>query len=526
MKLGLKSAMLAAGVLASTLVFAQGSALDKQVTVFLKDADLLQATQLLSKQTGLQFVIAGSGQEFAKINLSLNDITAGEAIQYICQAAGAYAERDENGVFVIRYGEKRTEVPAIKNIAAPQKKVVKKIELKKADAKDVLVMIQGGIVNPDDASKNLLETGNGLTGMATGRKFEVQPSVSQVAPYDYDYVAPSAGQRQGGGGGGFAGGGQGGLGGGQGGLGGGQGGLGGGQGGGLGQGGGGDFGSLQSGQGFVPDGIDRLGYDPTDGTIIFQGTDEAYQALLDLLEIFDVAPKQVVIKVEFITTSSSLDKSLGIDWFYERGGIFAGARPGVFARNSDPIFLNYATGNISTRLRTLLTNGYGRVVNAPLVRTMNNQFASVTFVQQTTIFLNQLTTVGNTLVNTSTPQSISITSGLQVRPRIQGEYITMSLVPQISEFGQLRTGPDGQQIPDQLSQFMVVSARIKDGETIALGGLTRKQDSYSQSRFPILGDLPIIGSLFRNRQSSTNSSELIIFVTPKIVNESQSGINP
>ncbi len=520
---GLKSTFIAAGLLVAGVVFAQESAIDKQVTVYLKDADLLTATQLLSKQTGLKFVVSPSGErEYGKINLSLSEVSAAEAIQYICQAAGAHAERDENGVYVIRFGEKREAVKATNtNVAIPAKKLFRKIEMKKADAASVYRLIMtGDSDDPDFAYRDLINSSNGITNGLLNNPMRTAAAESLVRPYRETELA-AANQRSGGGGGG--GGGLGGGGGGQGGLGGGggQGGLGGGQN------GGGDFGSLQSGQGFMPEGVDRLGYDPTDNSIIFQGTDQAYNDLLDRLQLFDIAPKQVVIKVEYITTSSSLDKSWGIDWFYERGGIFAGARPGVFARNSDPIFLNYATGNISTRLRTLLTSGYGRVVNSPLVRTMNNQLAQVSFVQQTTIFLNQTTVVGNSVVTTSTPQSLSIQTGLNVRPRINNDgTITMTLLPTISEFGQLRRGPDGQEIPDQLSQQLAVVARVKDGQTVALGGLTRKQDTYSQSRFPILGDLPIIGQLFRSRNSQQNSSELIIFVTPKVVDETQSGINP
>lgn len=275
----------------------------------------------------------------------------------------------------------------------------------------------------------------------------------------------------------------------------------------------------------MPSGVTRLSYDPSDNSIIFQGTDQAYQELLDLLEIFDVAPQQVVIKVEFITTSNSLDKSLGIDWLYERGSIFAGNRPGSFARSNDPIFINYATGNITTRLRTLLSDGWGRVVNAPLVRTLNNQLASVVTSTATTVFVNTVVNGPGGVTIVPNPQTLTVTSQLIVRPRINGDgTITVGLAPQIQDFGQLRRGPDGQEIPDQLSQAISVVARVKSGETIALAGLTRKSDNFSQSRIPILSDLPIIGQLFKGRNSQQSTSELIVFVTPSIVKEDDYGL--
>jgi type II secretory pathway component GspD/PulD (secretin) len=102
----------------------------------------------------------------------------------------------------------------------------------------------------------------------------------------------------------------------------------------------------------------------------------------------------------------------------------------------------------------------------------------------------------------------------------------MFLNPQLQGFGQLKRGPDGSEIPDILTQSISVVARVKNGETIALGGLTNKVDNYSQSRIPILSDLPIIGQLFRGRNTNTNSSELIIFVTPTIVDEDVYGLGP
>jgi general secretion pathway protein D len=276
----------------------------------------------------------------------------------------------------------------------------------------------------------------------------------------------------------------------------------------------------------VPTGTTRLGYDPTDNSIIFQGTDEAYQQLLDLIEQFDRAPRQVIIEVEFVTTSNSNERSLGIDWLYERGTVFAGNRPGTFARASDPIFINWASGNVTTRLRTIMTDGFGRTVSKPVIRTMNNQLAAVQAQTQTTVFLTTTSVSNGTVIQSVNPQTLNISTQLVVRPRINNDgTITVGLNPQIQDFGQLRRSADGQEIPDVLSQVISVVARVKDGETIALGGLTRKQDTFSTSRIPLLSDLPIVGQLFRGRSQQQTSSELLVFVTPTIVKD-DSGMAP
>jgi type II secretory pathway component GspD/PulD (secretin) len=283
-------------------------------------------------------------------------------------------------------------------------------------------------------------------------------------------------------------------------------------------------GALQAGTGFTPDGIRRVTYDPTDNSLIVEGDDEAIQQLRQLVAFFDQVPKQVVIKVEFITTSQSIIKSLGMDWLYQRGAVNAGNRPGTLARVSDPIFINYATGNITTRLRTLINEGDGKTVNAPLVRTLNNQTAIVNQTTQTTVFLASTTNGAGGVTTTFNPTTLTINTGLQVRPRINDDgWVTMTLAPQISDFGQVRRGPDGQEIPDVLSQQIRVVARVRSGQTIALAGLNRKSTTNSTSRFPILSDLPIIGQLFRSSSVQRNDSELLIFVTPYVVEDDTNG---
>lgn len=533
----LTTTAVAVATLASTLAFAQDSALAKRVDLFLKDADLLLATQMLTRQTGIQFIIAPTSDPFPKINLSLSGKTAEEAIQYLCQAAGAWAERDDSGVFIIRKGEKpAAPVATTPGVKAPS--IIKKIKLLHGDPKAIYEQLTTGyVLDPDRGFKEInafMRQNNGLSQLPGSNVYVVGsgnygPTAQPISNHNQSIMANpnvdnggnvllpgETGQLSPGGRGG---GGQGGLG------------QGGGLGGGLGQGGGGQgagqgAGQLNFGQGLLSgiDGIDGITYDPTDNSFVVRGTDEAIRKLQQLISLFDVAPKQVIIKVEFITTSQSVARSLGFDWLYQRGSVFTGNRPGSFIRSGDPIFLNYSTGNIITRMRTLLSEGYGKVVNAPLVRTLNNQTAAVAQAVQTTIFTNQVINGAGGVTTVPVLNTVTVTTGLVVRPRINDDgYITMTLTPQIQDFGQLKRGPDGQEVPDQLSQTINVVARVKSGNTIALAGLTRKQVTNSTSRFPILADLPIVGQFFRSNSTQRNDSELIIFVTPYVVEDDDAG---
>lgn len=500
--------------------WAQDSALTKRVDINLKDADLLTATQTLTRMTGLQFVIAPTDKEFMRINLALTGVTAEEVIRYMCQAAGAYAERDENGVFIIRHGAAPAEGGTRPNTGVKPKYSPKKIKLMHADPQVVYEQLTQVFVNDPDQGARLMNrfsmTPTWGTQVMNGPNITVVGAgvYQQGQPLSTANPNPAPMNKEGGNGvvlpgesasrqalGGQPGGG------------------------GIGQGQGNQGNTnLTPGQGLVPEGIEYIGYDPTDNSLVVKGPDEAVRQLQQNIALFDVAPRQVLIKVEFITTSTSVTKALGFDWLYQRGGVTAGNRPGSGARGGDPIFLNYATGNVTARLRTILDTGKGITVSAPLVRTLNNQLAQVQQQIQTTIFINQIINGPGGITTVPQPLPLTVTTQLVVRPRINEDgTITMGLSPQIQDFGQLRRGPNGEEIPDQLSTFLSVVARVKNGETIALAGMTRKSDQGSESRFPILGDLPIIGQFFRSSTRQKGQQELIVFVTPQVIEDEDIG---
>jgi len=68
------------------------------------------------------------------------------------------------------------------------------------------------------------------------------------------------------------------------------------------------------------------------------------------------------------------------------------------------------------------------------------------------------------------------------------------------------------------------NVRIKDGETLVLGGLIQESEQKTVSKIPFLGDLPLIGSVFRSTSSSKTKNELVIMITPKILNDGEGAI--
>jgi len=524
-----------AGVITApvTSAMAQQALSDVKIDITLKDADMLTATNMLFMRAGISFVVEPSNEPYQKITLKLENVTPEEAVAYICKSAGAHFRRDENGVYVISHHEAAAVAPAATPVKRPL--LLKRIKVLRASAEDIYDMLKYDVAFSSTRGFERLRKFQETVAGSSHSNMPVLDARSVQGPYQtYGPAAQSStslptegsndialpgessaqiGGRGGGGGGAFGGGQGGGLGGG-----GGQGGLGG-------QGNGGGA-TLRGGDGLVPDGIDFISYDPTDNSLVVRGDEDSINTLQTYITMFDVAPKQVQVKVEFITTTETLDKSFGTEFLYQRGTVITGTRPGSFVRSSDPIFLNYATGNVTARLRTSLTEGGGQIVAAPILRTLNNQPATVTQLITTTVFTNSTTVSNGTVITTSNPVQIQAPTTLSVAPRINDDNtITMWLTPSIGSVVGTSRSPDGQEFPNFSFQSLAVVARVRNNETVVLGGLNSKNEFSSNSKVPVLADLPIIGQFFKFRTVSKSNSELLVFVTPTIIDEDSTG-NP
>lgn len=506
---------------------AQQSA-DVRVDVTLNDADMMTATKVLFAKTGIQFVVKPSAEPYGRVTLKLQGVTAEEAVRYICESAGAYFKRDETGVFIISH-DAPIAAPASPATIAKQAKIAKKIHILKADVRDVFdqVVLRMPInmtrgfdelnrfvhLKEEDGTRIFGSAYNPNTATYSPINAQSQSLPLTAAESGNDIRLPGESAHQIGRGGG--GGGGGGFGGGQGG-----GGIGGGQGGGQ-----GGNANLTGGTGLVGQSIDFVSYDPTDNSIVVRGTEEDINELQGYINLFDNAPKQVSIKVEFVETTEGIEKDLGYEFNYSRGSVAGGIRPNTLANTGDPVFLNYATGNVTARLRAKLSQSFGKVVNAPTVRTLNNQPALITSFSTSYIFLATTSQVANAgQVTTFQLYPLTIQTTLSVAPRINDDgTITMYLTPQVQNFVGTSISPDGQEVPNQAGQRIQLVARVHNNETMVLGGLTSKTESSSTQIVPVLGELPIIGQFFRKNGKVKANSELLVFVTPTVIEDDAPG---
>lgn len=272
----------------------------------------------------------------------------------------------------------------------------------------------------------------------------------------------------------------------------------------------------------MPDGVQLVQPFPLDNSIIVRGTEEGIADFKNLVHLLDIPPKQVQIKAEFIEVTTDDVKRLGVDWSLDRLNE-------TISTNFNPggnIVVGLTTGNLTAALRAELTRNSGNVINSPIISTINNQFAQIQVGSNIPYWTTTVVAVGNgQLVQQQNVQQLQIATTLGVLPRVNGDgTITLTLMPNVSDQGTVYNSPDGSTaLPEQRYESLYTMRRVMNGETIVVGGFIRKNKTVSMTQVPILGDLPIIGPLFRSTSTSLSDRELLIFVTPTIIGDKAAG---
>jgi type IV pilus assembly protein PilQ len=173
----------------------------------------------------------------------------------------------------------------------------------------------------------------------------------------------------------------------------------------------------------------------------------------------------------------------------------------------------FSFGNVANtfRLDAALTamerKGKGRIISAPRTLTQNNAEATMEQGRQIPV-----QTIEN---NTIKIKYVYATLELKVKPQITAEGMIicrLTIKNNAADFANLVNG-----IPPILTQELVTTVMIRDGSTLVVGGLYKINDESTKDSVPLLSKIPILGNLFKNSQKIRDKTELLIFVTPRIV---------
>ncbi|NSW56697.1 MAG: hypothetical protein HPY44_11820 [Armatimonadetes bacterium] len=274
------------------------------------------------------------------------------------------------------------------------------------------------------------------------------------------------------------------------------------------------------GLGMRPEGVESIIAYMPQNSLLVSGDPAAIDQLREVLAILDQPVKQVEISTKFIEVDVTEDNAFGIDWFVSNGSLEffnLGFAPGEAVNN----VVRWAQGKFEATLGVLENMNRGQIINEPHVTTQNNVPAYISFYTTIPYFSASITynEAGRRDVEFEEDE-VDIEQTLEVTPRINADdTVTMYLTPIMEDQTGVVVGPNGEQVPIVASQEVETQVTVADGETIVLGGMIRKQRRYNTRSTPLLSEIPIIGKLFKSVRDNTQNSELLIFVTPRIMRD-------
>ncbi len=262
--------------------------------------------------------------------------------------------------------------------------------------------------------------------------------------------------------------------------------------------------------------------DPSTNSLIVVTDPQNLELLQQILQQLDRIPEQVMI--ETIIVEATLDKSMkmGVEWNYTQNPAFgnngtqgsAGSNFGLANANPALQGLRYSLtgGNLTTFLNALATDDKFAVLSTPRIFTSNNVEAEINISQSVPYVLSSREDANGNLTFNYAFQDVGIV--LNVLPRITADGMVTLDVTQTANDLQGFTDFNAP-IVNQRQAFTTVS--VKDGETIVLGGMMRDTVTSKVKKLPILGDIPLLGELFKSRDRQSVKTELLVFLTPRVV---------
>ena len=245
----------------------------------------------------------------------------------------------------------------------------------------------------------------------------------------------------------------------------------------------------------------------------------------------DIPTPQVMLEVEMLDVSKKLVDHLGFKFGSEGSGInpFTLIIPGGFGSGAN-FFVgskNYINKEgavtlghtYAQMLDFIRTDTHTRTLARPRLLTLNNETAEIKIVTDEVIG-EKITFNSTTGVREdSTAERTETGVSLKVTPQIDLETgeITMSLNPSVKEANTSAFSAAYRDPEERATKSLV---RVKDGDTVIVGGLIRNELEESVDKLPILGDIPLVGALFRHKNTNKNRQrELLVFITPHIIKE-------
>jgi general secretion pathway protein D len=268
--------------------------------------------------------------------------------------------------------------------------------------------------------------------------------------------------------------------------------------------------------------------DEINNALIIRATDKEYREILELVAHMDIQSPQVLIEATIAEVTLNDDLRYGVRWFWEN------AESALTLSDNDqgavgPVFpgfsYSYFESNARVALNLLASVTDVTVLSAPSIMVLNNQSANLQVGDEVPV----VTQTAQSVVDNDAPIVSAVQlreTGviLEVKPRINAsDIVVLDITQEVSDVAETTTS--GIDSPTIQQRRFTSTVAVRNNGTVALGGLIRESYTDNESGVPILKDIPGLGYAFKSRDITKRRTELIIFLTPRIIRTDEDAQN-
>jgi len=259
---------------------------------------------------------------------------------------------------------------------------------------------------------------------------------------------------------------------------------------------------------------------PARRMLVVEDTPAFLERISELLQQLDRQPRQILIEAQILEIGLKDSESYGLDWatLLESGNdIIRLGTKGLSNPGSPGLFLDYFSDDLSVVLDALRTRERLRTLATPKLLALEDQEAETVIGDR--LGYNVTTTIDN--VTTTSTEFLESGVILRVKPSVDEQgRVLLDIHPEVSTGS---VSDDG--IPNQNTTEVTTTMLVESGKTVFIGGLIKRTASETREGVPVLGDIPGLGLLFSNKAISSVNTELIVLITPYILDNGRVAID-
>jgi len=260
--------------------------------------------------------------------------------------------------------------------------------------------------------------------------------------------------------------------------------------------------------------------DVDNNALLISTTPREYERVEAIVRQLDILPTQVMLEAVIAEVTLNDELEFGIRWALEHGNLSLGLSDlitGAVASQFPGFNFGFATQDIQVTLSALSGITDVNVISSPTLMALNNQKAVLQVGDQVPVITQQATGVitnNAPVVNQVELRDTGII--LAVVPRVNASgRVTLDIEQEVSSV--VNTTTSGIDSPTIRQRKIATRVVVNDGESLALGGLIQERNELSRGQVPLLGEIPVLGNLFKRKTDVINRTELLIFIKPRVV---------